>query len=73
MPFAAIWMDAEIITQREVRQRQISCDITQMWNLNNDTNELIFKIKMDSQTQKTNTRPPKEKAEVRDKLSVNCD
>ena len=26
MPFAATWMDLEIITQSEVRERQKSCD-----------------------------------------------
>ena len=31
-----------------------------MWNLKkNDTNELIYKIERDSQTQKTNLRLPK--------------
>ena len=33
MPFAATWMDPEIIILREVRQRQISYNITYMWNL----------------------------------------
>ena len=33
MPFAATWMDLEIIILNEVRQRQISYDITYMWNL----------------------------------------
>ena len=36
MPFAATWMDLEIITGSEVksdRERQISCDITYMGNL----------------------------------------
>ena len=34
MPFAAIWMDLEIIILSEViRERQISYDITYMWNL----------------------------------------
>ena len=37
------------------RERQISHDITYMWNLkkNNDTNELIYKTETDSQTLKT--------------------
>ena len=33
MPFAVMWMDLEIIILSEVRQRQISYDITYMWNL----------------------------------------
>ena len=43
MPLAATWMDLEIIILSEVRQRQISYDITYMWNLKCDTNELIYK------------------------------
>ena len=30
MPFVATWMDLEIIIVTEVRQRQVSCDITHM-------------------------------------------
>ena len=35
VPFAATWMDPEILILSEVSQteRQISCDITDMWNL----------------------------------------
>ena len=33
MPFAATWMDIEIITLSEVSQRQTSHDVTYMWNL----------------------------------------
>ena len=33
MPFAATWMNLEIITLSEVRQRQILDDVTYMWNL----------------------------------------
>ena len=36
MPFAATWMDLDIIRPSEVksdRERQISYDITYMWNL----------------------------------------
>ena len=33
MTFTAIWMDLEIIIRSKVRERQISCDITYMWNL----------------------------------------
>ena len=52
MPFAATWMDLEIIILSEVnhRKRQISYGITYIWNLKNDTNELIYKTEIDSQT-----------------------
>ena len=49
--FAATQMDLEIIILSEVRQRQISYDITYMQN---HINDLIYRTKMDSQTQKTN-------------------
>ena len=52
MPFAATWMDLEIIILSEVkRERQIAYDITYMWNLKQDTNEPIYKT--DSWTQRT--------------------
>ena len=50
MPFAATWMDLEIVILSEASQRQISYDITYMWNLKYDTNELIYKTETDSQT-----------------------
>ena len=66
MSFAATWMDLEIIILSEVsqnRERKISY-ITCMWNLKqNDTNELIYKTEIDSQTQKTNLWLPKGKGE----------
>ena len=43
-------MDLEIIIISEASQRQISYDITYMWNLKNDTNELIYKTETDWQT-----------------------
>ena len=68
---AITWMDLEIITLREVRERQISYDITYTWNdTKNDTNELIYKTEIDSQTQKTNLWLPKGKGGGRDKLGV---
>ena len=33
MSFETIWMDLEVIILSEVSQRQISYDITYMWNL----------------------------------------
>ena len=35
---AVTWVDLEIIILGEVRERQITYDITYMWNLNYDTN-----------------------------------
>ena len=32
------------------REKQISYDITYIWNLKNDTNELIYETEIDSQT-----------------------
>ena len=51
MPFAATWMNLEIIILSEVRQRQISYDITHMRNqfFKSDTNELIYKVETDLQ------------------------
>ena len=71
MPFATTWMDLKIIILSEVtRTRQISYDITYMWNLKNDTNKVIYKTETDSQTQRTNLWLPKGKGRGRDKLEV---
>ena len=51
MPFAATWMQLEIIILSEVkseRERQIPYEITYMWNLKCDTNEPIFETETDS-------------------------
>ena len=45
MPFAATWLDLEIIILSGVSQRQISHIITYMWNLKNNTNELNYQMK----------------------------
>ena len=50
MPFAATWMDPEIIILSEVRG-ELAYDIPYIWDLKrNDTNELTHKTKIDSQT-----------------------
>ena len=53
MLFAATWMDLEMLTLSEVRERQISYGIAYMWNKKNDTKELIYKIGIGSDIKKT--------------------
>ena len=52
MAFAATWIDIEIIIWSEISQkeRQVPHDITYMWNLKYDRNELIYKIETESDT-----------------------
>ena len=53
MPFAATLMDLKMIILSEVSQTEKDKyhDITYMWNLKkNHTNELIYKIEIDSHT-----------------------
>ena len=51
MPFAAPWVDLEIlILSKSDRERQMPYDITYMWNLKYNTNELIYETETDSQT-----------------------
>ena len=45
MAFAAIWIDLEMIILSEVRERQLSYDITCMWNLKNDPTYKWFHYK----------------------------
>ena len=52
MPFAATWMDLEIILSKSDREKQIWY-ITSMWNLKNGTNGFTYTTETDSQTQKT--------------------
>ena len=41
------------------RERQISYDITYMWDLKYDTNELIYKTETDSQTERADMWLPR--------------
>ena len=52
MPFAATWMDLEIIILSEVSQKEKDKYrmMSHMWTLKYDTNELIYKTETDSQT-----------------------
>ena len=51
MPFAATWMDVEIIILSEVSQKKNKYHmISHMWSLKYDTDELIYKTERDSQT-----------------------
>ena len=44
MPFAATWMDLQIIILQNIIQSKSDRDIAYMWNLKkNGTNELIYK------------------------------
>ena len=54
-PFAATWMQLEIIIlwSNSERERQIYYDITYMWNLKYDTNKPVYKTEKDSQTEQT--------------------
>ena len=47
MPFAATWMDLEIVIPREVNQRQISLLICGI--LRNGTSEFILEVEIESQ------------------------
>ena len=50
MPFAATWMELEILILSEVSQkRQIPYDITYIWNLKYGTDEPIYRTEPDSQ------------------------
>ena len=52
MPFSATWIDLETIILSETSQteRQMSHDITYMWNLKYNTSELTYKIETNLQT-----------------------
>ena len=45
MPFAATWVDLEIIILSEVKERQLPFYITYVKSKNSDTNEFIYKEK----------------------------
>uniref|UniRef100_A0A8D1T0I6 DUF1725 domain-containing protein n=1 Tax=Sus scrofa TaxID=9823 RepID=A0A8D1T0I6_PIG len=57
MPFTATWIQLETLILSEVSQPEkasdISYDITYMWNLRYDTNELMYRTETDSLTSVT--------------------
>ena len=57
MPFAATWMQLEIIILSEVSQRKHG--IIYMWNLKYGTNEPVYKTEIDSQTRRIDLLLPK--------------
>ena len=62
MPFAATWMQPEIIIPSELSQKKkdkYQYDITLMWNLKYGTNQWIYETERDSQTKKTDLRLPR--------------
>ena len=56
MPFAATWMDLQIIMLGEISQRKDKYHMILLIYgiLKNGTNELIYKTEIESQMQKTN-------------------
>ena len=50
MPFAATYMDLEMIILGKVsqRERQIPYDVTYMWNLKYNTNEHIYETDIEN-------------------------
>ena len=62
MPFAATWMDLEMIILNKVSEKEtkIPYDIIAMCNLKYDTNELIYETETDSQTYRTDLWLPRE-------------
>ena len=50
IPFVAIWIQLDITTLSEVRERQLPYDITHMWNLKFDTNKSIYETDTQSGT-----------------------
>ena len=70
MPFAATWMDLQMIIEVKSvdRERQISYDTANMLNLKSDTYELIYKLETDTQILKANLRLPNGTSEGKDKL-----
>ena len=63
-------MDLEIIVLGEVRKRQIPYNITYVWNLKYDTDELIYETETDSKTENRLVAAKGEEEWGRDGLGV---
>ena len=62
MPSEATWMDLDVIIVGEVSQTKTNIICHHLYvESKKDTNELIYRIETDSQTQKTNLWLPKGK------------
>ena len=61
MPFAATWMQLEIIILSEIsaKEKDQYHMISHMWNLKYGTNELIYKTETDSHTWRTDLWLPR--------------
>ena len=65
MPFAATWMDLEVIILSEVSQiDKDKYNITYMWNLKKIAKINLFIKQKQTKTQKTNLQLPKGKGKV---------
>ena len=67
MPFATTWMYLEIIILIEVSETEkdkYHMISLYMWNLKNDTNELIYKTEIDSKTQRTDLQLPRREGQL---------
>ena len=65
MPFAATWMDLEIIILSKVSQRKTNTIYDLYVEFKHDTDELMQKTETDSQTQRTDFAAMKEGMEER--------
>ena len=57
MSFVATWVepsDSHAKQSKSERERQITCDITYMWNLKYGTDETIYRTETNSWTQRKN-------------------
>ena len=63
MPFAATWMELEIVSQREKDKYRMDHLYAKSHTWTHNLNELIYETEVDSQTSKTGLWLPGEKAE----------